>query len=372
MARKRTFTRGRNPSSVILGSEPSFDGITNEDDLIWEINKSINWYRNNFNQYQYKNALKEYLKNNNMSLDATYAPKKSYEWEYAGIYAHISNRGITLPQSIQDALDKSINALASYGAQKEDAPTVNVQENIKNKIAELIADLECNVDNYLMNIAKKENNEVIDIAEWIKKNNIRSIHANRMAEFFHERQLELELALSGKDEQLNEGYSWLSKPNLRKFTEYTTKIVNLLREQSEIAKSQRKPRAKKKKSPEQLAAKVSYMKQHEQLKLTSLHPKEIVGASKAILYNPTKRILYVYESSSLGDGLSIKGSKIINFDTEKSSRKRVRNEKIMMNGGKFTQGLRASGNAYKEIKSKEYPVNGRISDDIIIVQVLSR
>jgi len=372
MARKRTFTRGRNPSSVILGSEPSFDNIENEDDLVWEINKSINWYRNNFNHSNYKNALKEYLKNNSMTLDAIHAPKKAYEWEYAGIYAHIANKGIELPPTIQETLTKSINALQSYGSQKEDTPSVNVQENIKNKIAELIADLEYNVDIYLMNLHKKEKNEVVDIAEWIKSNNIRSIHANRMAEFFHERYVELELALEGEDEQLKEGYSWLSKPNLRKFTEYTKKIVSLLREQSEVAKSQRKPRAKKKKSPDQLVSKVNYLKSFEELKLTSVHPKEIIGASRAILYNPSKRILYVYESSSLGDGLSVKGTKIINFDNEKSSRKRVRNTKLLMNGGRFTQGLRASSNAYKEIKSKEYPVNGRISDDMLIIQVLSR
>lgn len=371
--RKRSFSRGSNPSSVILGSEPTFEGIEKEDDLVWEINKSINWYRNNFNHSQYRNALKQYLKRIKSDSDAASAPKKAYEWEYAGIYSHLSNKGIKLPSIIQDSLSKNILALESYAKKNEDAPTVNVQENIKNKISDMIADLEIHVDEFLMNLKSKNKNYSFDVSEWIKKNNIRSIHANRMADFFKERQDELQLALSGEDEQLKEGYSWIGKTNLRKYAEFTERIVNLLHEQSAVARSERKPRAKKKKTPEQLTSKVVYLKNFDDLKLTSVSPKEIIGAARVILYNPTKRILYYYESSEVSDGLGVKGTKIINYDIKNSSWKKIRNPNILMNGGRFIQGLRASSNAYKEITGKEhFKMNGRISDQTIIVQVLHR
>lgn len=372
MARKRSFARGSNPSSVILGSEPSFDGFVG-DDLVWEINKSMNWYRNNFNHSHYKNALKEYLKNNKMSMDAISAPKKMFEWQYAGIYSHIANKGIILPSTIQECLDKNINALASNSSKNnEDAPSVNVQENIKNKISELIADFEINVDVLLESFSKKNKPELINVSDWIRDNNIKSIHANKMADFFFERQQELELALSGKDDQLKEGYSWIGKSNLRKYLDFIANTVNLLREQAAVARSQRKPRAKKKKTPDQLTAKVQYMKQFDELKLTSVSPKEIIGSSRVILYNTKNRVLSFYESSQLSDGLSVKGSKIINFDTKNSSCKKVRNVDILMSGGRFVQGLRASANAYSEIKTKQSPVNGRLNENTIIIQVLNR
>ena len=145
-----------------------------------------------------------------------------------------------------------------------------------------------------------------------------------------------------------------------------------MNEQSKIAKTQRKPRAKKQKSPLQLVSKLKYMKEHEGLKLKSVDPKKIINSSRVILYNPQKRILFFYESSELSDGLSVKNSKIINFDEKRSSRKTIRDPKIIMNGGKFTAGLRASASAYKDIKSKEYPVTGRINEECIILQVLNR
>lgn len=378
MARRRTLSRGRNPSTVILGEEPTFDDTLSDDDLVWQINKSMTWYRNNFNHSKYKNALRNYMKTLGFSQDeingALSAPKKAFEWEYAGIYSHIANTsGINLPKIIHESLRTSIKSLIEQGSKSEtNTTTVNVQENIKNKISELIADLEYHIDDAIDIFLGKTKGKPIDIADWIKKNEIKGIHANRMAEFFSERQKELGLALSGKDIDLKEGYSFFKKTALRKYLEFISDIVSLLNEQTKIAKSQRKPRAKKRKSPLELVSKLNYMKEHTGLNLKSVDPKKIINASRVIVYNPDKRILYFYESSELSDGLSVKNSKIINFDEKKSSRKSIRDPKIMISGGKFVSGLRATSNAYESIKAKEYPVTGRMTEECIIIQVLNR
>jgi len=378
MARRATLSRGRNPSTVILGEEPTFDGSLSEEDLIWEINKSMNWYRNNFNHSKYKNALKKYMKSSGFSEDditrAISAPKKEFEWEYAGIYSHISNTSsIDLPISTQNSLDSSIKSLISKGSVKSTkSVNVNVQENIKNKVSEIIADLEIHIDDAVEIFLDRKKGKTINIADWIKENQIKGIHASRMVAFFKQREEELSLALSGEDPDLKEGYSHFKKASLRKYRDFISDLVGFLNEQSKIAKTQRKPRAKKKKSPLQLVSKLKYMKEHEGLNLKSVDPKKIINSSRVILYNPEKRILFFYESSELTDGLSVKNSKIVNFDEKKSSRKRVRDPKILMNGGKFTGGLRATTNAYKDIRSKEYPVTGRLNEECIIVQVLNR
>jgi len=378
MARRTTLSRGRNPSTVILGEEPTFDESLQEDDLVWEINKSMNWFRNNFNHSKYKNALKIYMKSEGFSEEdiakAVSAPKKQYEWEYAGVYSHICNTSsIKLPTVIQNSLDSSIKSLIDNASEKvTKATTVNVQENIKNKVSEIIADLELHIDDAIEIFLDRKKGKLIDVPEWIKENEIKGIHASRMVEFFQQREEELSLALSGKDPDLSEGYSHFKKTSLRKYRDFISDIVGFLNEQSKIAKTQRKPRAKKQKTPLQLVSKLKYMKEHEGLKLKSVDPKKIINSSRVILYNPQKRILFFYESSELSDGLSVKNCKIINFDEKRSSRKTIRDPKIIMNGGKFTAGLRASASAYKDIKSKEYPVTGRVNEECIILQVLNR
>lgn len=374
MARKRTFARGNNPSTVILGGEPKIDSSLTGDDLVWEINKTITWYRNNFRQTQYRSALKKYMLSSYSEGDvsaACSAPKKEYAWEQAGIYSHLSNRGVNLPESIQKNLDSSIQELIEKG-RKIDKTPVNVQENIKNKVSEMIGNIELNIDQFLMSLQNKNIKNNFDITEWIKENNVRSIHASRIADFFSMQEKELTFALSGKDPQLKEGYSWISKPNLRKYRDFIAKIVQMLREQSKMINSQRKPRKKKKKTAEQLVSKLQYMKEFPDLNLKSVDPREIVGSSRVILYNPVKKILCFYEKSELSDGLGIKVSKIVNYDMEKSSRKRIRDPKILRSGGKFVTGHRATISAYNDIKSKKYPVSGRITSDYIIVQVLHK
>jgi hypothetical protein len=374
MARKRTFARGNNPSTVILGGEPKIDSSLQGDDLVWEIYKTITWYRNNFRHSQYRSALKRYMSSSYSEDDllcACSSPKKEYAWEQAGIYSHLSNRGVDLPEGIQKNLDNSIQELIEKGRKVEKTP-IDVQKNIKNKISDMIGDIESNVDQFLMSLTDKNIKNNFDITEWIKQNNIRSIHASKIADFFSQQEKELTFALSGKDPQLKEGYSWISKANLRKYRDFTAKIVQMMREQSKIINSQRKPRKKKKKTAEQLVSKLQYMKEFADLNLKSVDPREIVGSSRVILYNPIKKILCFYEKSELSDGLGVKASKIVNFDTEKSSRKRIRDPKILQSGGKFVAGHRATISAYNDIKSKKYPVSGRITTDYIIVQVLHK
>jgi hypothetical protein len=374
MARKRSFARGSNPSVVILGGEPQIDSSLSGDDLIWAINKTITWYRNNFRHTQYKSALRKYMTSSYSEEEvqlACSAPKREYVWEHAGIYSHLSNRGVELPEAIQKNLDESVRELIDKGKRTEKSP-VNVQENIKNKISDMIGDIEVKIDEFLLSLKNKNIKSTFDITEWIKENNIRAVHASRIADFFAAYEKELILVLSGKDDQLKEGYSWLSKPNQRKYKDFISRIVQMLREQSKIINSQRKPRKKKKKSAEQIVSKLQYMKEFPDLNLKSVDPREIVGSSRVILYNPAKKMLYFYEKSELGDGLNVKVSKIVNYDTEKSSRKRIRDPKILQSGGKFVGGLRASAAGYNEIKSKKYPVSGRISSDYIIVQVLHK
>jgi len=376
MAKKRykTLSKGSDPLTVIIGTEPDFSGISADDpELEWKITNSLNWYRNTPAK-MYSSFIKEYMKSSFEKSEIARAikgPKKAYEYFIAAAYGRISSRGVTLPKNIQAKLDESIQFLLSKNAPKqtEEAPKVSVQDYIRKKSDRLIGDLEEHIDDLIDALRDGEKFD-FDLVEWFKKNEIKSTNAVHISNYFQPRFDEIQLALEGKDKDLKEAYGFFSKPNLRKYAKFYEELINLSKEQASVAKTTRKPRKKKEKTPAQLVAKLPYLKEHPELKLKSINPEEIVGCDRLVVYNTKTGVVCIYNSSELSSGLSVKGAAIVNYDIKQSSMKKVRDPKKSL--PKFLGGLRAINNAYSEIKTKEKPVNGRMNANCIILQAITK
>jgi hypothetical protein len=130
----------------------------------------------------------------------------------------------------------------------------------------------------------------------------------------------------------------------------------------------RKPRKRKTKTPEQLVAKIKVMDEHKELKLKSVPAKDIIGAMQLWVFNTKNRKLGCYHAID-ADGLSVKGSSIINFNESKSVQKTLRKPEAtlpeIMKGGKVY--LR---NALEGIRAVESSLTGRLNADIILVRVV--
>ncbi len=129
----------------------------------------------------------------------------------------------------------------------------------------------------------------------------------------------------------------------------------------------RKPRQRKQKSPEQLVSKLKYLDKHEELKLESVTPKDIIGALQLWVYNTKSRKLGCYNAED-ASGLSVKGSTIINFNEIKSTQKKLRKPEVtlpeVLKGGKVY--LRT---ALDEIKAVASTLNGRLNTDTILLRI---
>jgi hypothetical protein len=130
---------------------------------------------------------------------------------------------------------------------------------------------------------------------------------------------------------------------------------------------ERKPRAKKAPSPEKLSSKFKYLKDFAELKLTSIAPSQLVGASEAWLYDSKKRkLIHVMADTHMGT-FSVKGSAIVGFDTvqtvQKTLRKPAEQLKELLVGGKP-----AARKVFKDIKSTETKFNGRGNENLIILK----
>ena len=84
----------------------------------------------------------------------------------------------------------------------------------------------------------------------------------------------------------------------------------------------RKTRKTSAPSTDKIIAKLQFQKQDNDLKIVSVDPKTIIGATELFTYN-TKRNTLTHFVADLGS-LSIKGTSITGFDSGKSESKKLR------------------------------------------------
>lgn len=383
MSKKRykSIGKGDTVESVLLGGEPNIAAMNIKDDgeLIWQIQKALNWYNYNWSEKDYRKATLEYLKKNKYSKSdqekVTNASTVSFDFRCTGAYCRISNNGVSLPEIKKTLVNKHIENLIKDGSRvrivqpEVERPKVSIQDRIQEQVSEYIGELETHVDELVEYLTKPNVTKFdFDVPEWIKKKEIKSMQAQMIADHFKPRIKELEEAIEGKDDDLKQAYSWMSKPKLKKYLNFHQEMVVHFQAQAQFAKSIRKPRKKKKKKPEQLVAKLKYQKECTDFNINSVDPKEIIGAKKLVAFNTKYRTLTVYEASPLLDGFTIKGTTLVGFDEANSKTKKLRDPKSVLS--RMIGGVRAINNAWETVKTKETKPNGRFNEHTVIVQVI--
>jgi hypothetical protein len=178
---------------------------------------------------------------------------------------------------------------------------------------------------------------------------------------------EFELALSGDDEQLTEAYSHYSKAQLKAVIKFCEAVLASLNSYISVKKAAQAPRKRKAVSPEKLTSKLKYLKEFAELKLTSVAPAKIVGATEVWMYDTTKRKLHYYVADSHIGTMTVKGTTVIGFDATKSGVKTLRKPadtlKKLMAGGKP-----ASRKVFSEINAVHAQPNGRTNENILILK----
>ena len=114
--------------------------------------------------------------------------------------------------------------------------------------------------------------------------------------------------------------------------------------------------------------KLPYLKEFSDLNLTSVDPKEIIGASVLYIYNTVSRLIFLYVASST-QGLSVKGASITGYDKKKSFIKKLRSPKhstYMVQTGKVKKYVLEH---VKNVKTVEKPIRPRLNKNCIILKI---
>jgi hypothetical protein len=172
--------------------------------------------------------------------------------------------------------------------------------------------------------------------------------------------------LAGKDPQLVEGYSHLTKIQLRNCVKFCETVINDCNSYVQIKKVERKPRAKKAVSPEKLTRSFKFLREFADLKLKSEPVTKLVGATEAWLYDTAKRkLIHVVADSHVGT-FSVKGSAVIACDAQQTVQKTLRKPAEQLKAV-IGVGKPAARKAFAAINATETKWNGRGNDNLIIL-----
>jgi len=379
-ARAATVIKPLNPKGAetkYVGHEPDWKFQPTEENRISAFSKAFAWYNYHYGKKDAKDMLCQYLEINHRSKDAKTMrgiPDSQIRLTPAWV-CRMTLVGLQLNEHEQCIIDEQIaNMLKAKQEVRRDKDEVaaesavaklTIQDHLREKVSECAGELEGMFDDFIRAGAKMS-------ADWkpiaqIRGMNISPNMVGTIADTWKIKLSEFEEVLAGEDADLAEGYSHLNKNQIKQCVKFIEQVIADCGNYVQIKKVERKPRAKKAVSPEKLSAKFKYMKDFAELKLASIAPAQLVGASEAWLYDTKKRkLIHVMADSHLGT-FSVKGSAVVGFDTtqtvQKTLRKPAEQLKEIMSGGKP-----AARKTFKDIRATETKFSGRGNENLIILK----
>lgn len=277
----------------------------------------------------------------------------------------MKERGFPYPisEALVDMQSDFIRATKKPTGVVHQKEVVSIQERVQGKTDQIIGEMEGLIDEYgVLGSAAK-----LNAYQWMIDNEVKPIHANRIAEYFRERAKEPLAAATGKDKHIKEAYASYGKPRLMNLLQAFANIVKDAEKLAANASKQRKPRKKKPVSFDKMVSKIKYKVKDDTLKLQSVDPVRIVGAIQLWIYNTKTRKLGVYNAED-ESGLKMKGTTIKNYVEATSIAKTLRKPEVTLplvtDGGKI-----ALKKVMEGIKAKPSKLNGRINKDTLLLRV---
>jgi hypothetical protein len=359
-----------------IGFEPEWKVQPTEENRVSSLANAFHWYNYHYGKKDAKDMLCHYLEHNGRTKDARTMrgiPDSQIRLTPAWV-CRMTLIGLILKEHEQENINEQLNDMLQSKqeikrAQADiDADTavarLTIQDHLREKISECCGELEGMFDNFIDAGAKMS----ADFKPLVlmRGMNISPNMISTVARVWELRLAEFTEVLEGQDPQLVEGYSHLTRLQLKNCIKFCETVINDCNSYVQLKKVERKPRAKKAVSPEKLTRKFKFLREFDELKLKSEPVTKLVGATEAWLYDTAKRkLIHVMSDSHIGT-FTVKGSAIAGFDTvttvQKTLRKPAEQIKAVVSGGKP-----AARRAFAEIKATETKFNGRGNDNLIIL-----
>jgi len=265
--------------------------------------------------------------------------------------------------SVMDVISKAepeeVQVIAT-AEQVYNRPTI--QDRLAERTSEIIGELEGIYDDIATGVKNPTK-----LYDFLVANNVVQSQLGKYEDLYKTRRAELELAQSRTDAQVTEGYKHLKAADFKRITGWIDDLLAAVEQYRGVKKATKKARVKKAPSKEKVISKLRYCKTDAVLKLVSINPADIVGASELWVYNIKSRKLGKYVAAAY-QTLTVKGTSLVNFDTDKSVCKTLRkpDEKLK----EFAKSGKIQLRKFlDDVKATESKMNGRMNADIVLLKV---
>jgi hypothetical protein len=249
------------------------------------------------------------------------------------------------------------------------APPINVQERIREQASQMSEVIDSAIDQFITDPNKFDPNSY-KIINVFRERGVKAAQARIIKTFYERGQNELlELASGNADDQLREAYKHHPRKNVKKLIDFYEKLMSACDQIIAESKILKKPRKKKLKSADELVKKLKLCIKDDKLGIVSIPPANLIGAQFAVVYNVKTRKIGLYKSMSI-NGFEVKGSSLVGFN-DQSSQKTLRNPAIQIKEFKEQTTQKKIESWYsKSVKTTETSLNGRFSEDTILLKVI--
>lgn len=369
----------RDPDTEYLGPEPMFAVQPDEDRRRVALMRSFTWYGRFYGKKDAKEFLAQYLDLRERPQEAKIM-RRIDEKECINTLcwlARMELRGLELSETESDTLQKEINRLLEtinkpqvIEAIVPDAPArPNIQEILKDKAREAAGELEGLFDEYITSGAGAKH--TLRPIDEVAKKNVMPQHISLLTDVWKKKLNEIEEVLKGTDSQLVQGYSHLTKTQLKNVVKFIELVISDLNSYISVKKAAKAPRARKAVPVEKQVAKLKYLKTFKdtasKLDLVSISPIKLHGASECYLYDTAKRKLIYMCADDYSKTFTVKGTTILGFDTTKSQSKTLRRPADQLKDF-LKLGKPAGRKFFDDIKAVSITPNGRTNENMIIIK----
>ncbi len=348
---------------------------------------AMEYYRFEFSAKDLKPKVVEWMKKQGWNSDTIAKFKKTKDNRCSGTMGGLAacllrgmpevHAGFNEGRDSAKWLENEINKVISDGKndlddseevteKKDTGIVVSIQERVRESSLVMTEEIEAALDSFQVDPETFDPKQ-FKVLNLLKGKQAKAAHARIIRDFYTRNYEELQEAALGKDEQLKEGYSHLSKAQLKKLIAFYGEIVSACDMLMQEAKVNRKPRKTKAVSKDKLVAKLKFMKQDDKLKVVSVNPADIVGAKELWVFNTKTRKLGKYIAAEFSD-LGVKGTSITGFDEHKSVQKTLRKPEEQLKEFKAA-GKVALRKFLEDIKAVDIKLNGRINEDTLLLKV---
>jgi hypothetical protein len=248
------------------------------------------------------------------------------------------------------------------------APVVTIQDRIRDQATAMSDEIDEAIDSFMRD-PDAFDPKAFKMVSLLRGKGAKAAQSRFIKSFFQRDYDELlELASGEADEQLREGYSHLARKNVKKLIDFYASIMAACDQIAAEAKVLKKPRAKKVKPAEELVKKLKFRMSDDKLAITSVPPAQLIKAMGCVVYNTKNRKLGYYIATT-SEGFTVKNSSIGNY-TVKSIQKTLRKPEAQIKEFKDQNTQKRFETWFdKSVKTTETVLNGRFTEDTIILKV---